>query len=200
MDETLLALHGLALKKAGGAQDVADRVGLPVETVETRLAEGQEAGDVAGAKGMFMLTPAGQRRLAEAYPEVYAEQRADEGLDQAYERFEVINRELLDVFTRWQTVTRSGEQIPNDHTDPDYDAGIIDELGELLERAESVLARFTEAVPRFERHPQRLDAAYDRVLAGEHEYVSRAKVDSCHTVWFEMHEDLLRILGREREE
>jgi len=25
-------------------------------------------------------------------------------------------------------------------------------------------------------------------------------VDSYHTVWFELHEDLLRILGREREE
>ena len=27
-----------------------------------------------------------------------------------------------------------------------------------------------------------------------------AKIDSYHTVWFELHEDLLRMLGREREE
>ena len=181
MDETLLTLHGLALKKAGGPQDVSDRVGLPVGTATARLSQAQEAGDVAGAKGRFMLTTAGQSKLREAYPEVFADLRADPELDRAYERFEVINRELLDVFTRWQTVTRAGEQIPNDHTDERYDAGIVDELGELLERAESVLARFTAAVPRFERHPRRLDEAYDRVLAGEREYVSGAKLDSCHT-------------------
>jgi hypothetical protein len=47
---------------------------------------------------------------------------------------------------------------------------------------------------------RRLDDAYDKVLAGEHDHVSGARIDSYHTVWFELHEDLLRMLGREREE
>jgi hypothetical protein len=46
----------------------------------------------------------------------------------------------------------------------------------------------------------RLAEAYDQVLAGQHEYVSGVRIDSYHTVWFELHEDLLRMLGREREE
>ncbi|NQV20995.1 MAG: hypothetical protein HQ511_06225, partial [Rhodospirillales bacterium] len=43
-------------------------------------------------------------------------------------------------------------------------------------------------------------AALEKAEDGETEFVSGAKVDSYHTVWFELHEDLLRILGREREE
>ena len=35
---------------------------------------------------------------------------------------------------------------------------------------------------------------------GEHEWVSDVRRDSYHTVWFELHEELLRIMGREREE
>jgi hypothetical protein len=200
MDERLLVLHGLALRKSGGPDQVAAVVGLPDEAVSARLDEAQEAGEVAGARGRYMLTPAGRSALDEAYPEVYAELRADPEIGKAYDRFETVNRRLLDLFTRWQTVRRGGEEIPNDHTDPDYDAGIIDELGDELERSEPVLAAFTAAEPRFEVHPRRLDEAYDKVLAGDHGYVSGAKVDSCHTVWFEMHEDLLRMLGRTREE
>jgi hypothetical protein len=37
------------------------------------------------------------------------------------------------------------------------------------------------------------------VLSGAIDYVSGVKVDSYHTVWFELHEDLLRMLGRSRE-
>ena len=37
------------------------------------------------------------------------------------------------------------------------------------------------------------------MLSGEIDYVSGVKVGSYHTVWFELHEDLLRLLGRSRE-
>lgn len=198
MDDTLLVLHGLALRKAGGPDQIAMVLGMDAGTVATHLQAAVANGEVIGARGRFMLTPAGQARLGAAYPEVYAEQRADADLARAYERFEVVNRRLLDVFTRWQTVQRGGEQIPNDHADPDYDAGIVDELGDLVERAEPVLAPFVRAEPRIGIFQQRLDAAYDRVLAGDHDHVSGARIDSVHTVWFELHEDLLRMLGRSR--
>ena len=55
-------------------------------------------------------------------------------------------------------------------------------------------------VTLLERYLHRLDAAYDNVLAGDLDYLSGARVDSYHTVWFELHEDLLRMLGRAREE
>jgi len=96
--------------------------------------------------------------------------------------------------------TAGGERIANDHSDADYDAGIVDRLGAQHERAEKVLDRFAELEPRLAVHKQRLDDAYDKVLAGDLDWVSGARIDSYHTVWFELHEDLLRMLGREREE
>jgi hypothetical protein len=48
------------------------------------------------------------------------------------------------------------------------------------------------------RHKDRLNAALDRISAGDNDYVSGVRVDSYHTVWFELHEDLLATLGIER--
>ena len=43
-------------------------------------------------------------------------------------------------------------------------------------------------------------AALTRRRGGETDYVSGVRVARYHTVWFEMHEDLLRLTGRERPE
>jgi hypothetical protein len=102
--------------------------------------------------------------------------------------------------TDWQMMPAGTERVPNDHSDADYDDDIIDKLGALHERAHRPLERFASLEPRLERYLRRLESAYDKVLAGDHDWVSGARVDSYHTVWFELHEDLLRMLGRERQE
>ena len=200
-DIELLALHGLAVKKAGGTADVAGVLGRGEDEIASALEAAVAGGQAIGAKGTFMLTPAGRSWLDERYPEAYAGFRSDPEATAAYERFEKVNRELLGLFTDWQMMpSAGGERIQNDHSDADYDNGIIDRLGDQHERAEKILGRFAELDPRLAVYTQRLDDAYDKVLAGEHDYVSGARIDSYHTVWFELHEDLLRMLGREREE
>jgi hypothetical protein len=200
-DLDLLALHGLAVKKAGGPAAVAAILGVEEAGVAASLEAAVEAGRAAGAKGTFMVAPAGREWLDERYPEAFAEFRANPAATEAYERFERINRKLLELFTDWQMIPAAGgERIANDHSDADYDAGIVDRLGEKHERAEKVLDDFAELEPRLSVYKERLDEAYDKVLAGEHDYVSAVRIDSYHTVWFELHEDLLRMLGREREE
>lgn len=200
-DLDLLALHGLAVKKAGGPADVAAILGTEESGVAAALEGAVEAGRAAGAKGTFMVAPAGREWLDERYPEAYAEFRADPEATEAYERFERINRELLALFTDWQMMPAAGgERHPNDHSDADYDNGVIDRLGDQHERAEKVLDRFAALEQRLGVYKTRLDEAYDKVLAGDKDYVSGARIDSYHTVWFELHEDLLRMLGREREE
>jgi hypothetical protein len=62
------------------------------------------------------------------------------------------------------------------------------------------VGRCAQAQPRLSRYLERLEFAYDRILAGEIDWVSGVRIDSYHTVWFELHEDLLRILGRTRQE
>jgi hypothetical protein len=200
-DTELLALHGLAVKKAGSPAAVAAVVGADEAEVETALEAAVAAGRAAGAKGTFMVAPAGREWLDSQYPDAFAAFRADPAATETYERFERINRELLSLFTDWQMVPAAGgERIPNDHSDADYDTGIVDRLGAQHERAERVLDQFAALESRLALYKERLDSAYDKALAGEHEWVSGARIDSYHTVWFELHEDLLRMLGREREE
>lgn len=197
----LLALHGLAVKKAGDAAAVAVVLGRDEGEVAAALETAVAEGRAIGAKGKFMVTPGGRAWLDEQYPVAYAAFREDPEASAAYERFERINRELLLLFTDWQMVPGpGGERVPNDHADVDYDNGIINRLGDQHERAEKVLDRFAELDPRLTVYEDRLNEAFDTVLAGDFDYISGARVDSYHTIWFELHEDLLRMLGREREE
>jgi hypothetical protein len=53
---------------------------------------------------------------------------------------------------------------------------------------------------RFNIYKAKLLNAIEKAEEGEIVWVSDTKCESYHTVWFEMHEDVLRILGREREE
>jgi hypothetical protein len=198
-DLEFLALHGLAVRKAGPPSAVADILGEDPEQVASALQSAVEAGRAVEAREIFMVTPVGRDWLLERYQEAFAAFRADGAVTEGYARFERINRELLRLFTEWQMVPVGKETMPNDHSDPEYDDRIIDRLGALHERAERPLQELSALEPRLGEYMRRLDAAYDKTLAGEHDFVSGAKVDSYHTVWFELHEDLLRMLGRERE-
>ena len=198
--DVFLAVHGLVVKKAGTVANVAEVLDLESARVEAALATAVEAGQVLAARDKFMVTPAGRVWLDEQYPVLFAAQRVDEAFTGAYTRFEVVNKILLSLMTRWQTVTVGGASVPNDHADDAYDAGIIDELGAFHDRAVPILKAFTVTVPRLSAYIDRLDAAQSEILAGNSDFVSGARVSSYHTVWFEMHEDLLRILGRVREE
>ena len=195
-----LAVHGLAVRKAAGPAAVAVLLGADEDAVSAALERAVEAGRVVGARGTFMVAPAGQAWLTDSYPMVFADVRADDALLAAYERFEKVNGDLLTLMTDWQTMPAGNSRVGNDHSDADYDAKIVDRLGALHERAERVIGRTAEVVSRLQIHVDRLDVAYDHVLAGETDYVSDVRIDSYHTVWFELHEDLLRILGKTRQE
>jgi pyruvate,orthophosphate dikinase len=45
---------------------------------------------------------------------------------------------------------------------------------------------------------RRLSHALDRVRRGEVSYIARPIIDSYHTVWFELHEDLIALNGLTR--
>lgn len=199
-DLQFLAVHGLAVRKAAGPAAVADLLGAYQPDVESALEDALQRGRAVGARGKFMVSPAGQAWLSDQYPVAYAAARQDGDLEAAYERFEKVNTDLLALFTDWQTVPTGGTRVPNDHADPDYDRRVIDRLGALHDRAERCIGRCAASQSRLTRYLERLSDAYDRVLSGESDYVSGVRVDSYHTVWFELHEDLLRMLGRTRRE
>lgn len=200
LEPELLTLHGLAVKKMADGPEIARVMDLEPDVVQEALDGAVETGDAMAAKGQFMLTPQGRERLDASYPTACQPVRDDDNFVTGYQRFERVNDELKQLFTEWQSRDVGGESVPNDHSDEAYDASIIDRLGQLHEDAQPIVGRFAAVVPRFERYQQRLQEAHDRALAGEHDYVSAVKLDSYHTVWFELHEDLLRLLGRQRHE
>ena len=193
-------LHALAVRKSGTAAQLARLLGAPEPDVAEALEKLTASGAVAGARGIVMPTPAGRSTVEAEYAEKFAGLRSDDAFVAAFDRFEALNPLLLALLTRWQTVSRAGTSVPNDHTDADYDAKVLDELGDLHDKTEPVLAKLAAPAPRFAAYADRLGEAYERALTGEPDYVSGVRVDSYHTVWHELHEDLLRTLGRERHE
>ena len=88
----------------------------------------------------------------------------------------------------------------NDHTDHRWDDRVIDELGSLGRRLAPMCAELAGRLQRFDGYAERYAAAISRVERGEQGWVDGVGVDSCHRVWFELHEDLLATLGIRRGE
>ena len=112
-----------------------------------------------------------------------------------YEDFCAFNAELKQIMTAWQ-VKRDG--TPNDHADVDYDNAVLQRLADLHERVRPLLRRLAQLSPRLAGYDVRLARAAARVAAGDHSYVARIIADSYHTVWFELHEDLMSLAGLTR--
>ena len=77
-------------------------------------------------------------------------------------------------------------------------AAVIAEMEALHRRAEGLLAEFEAPLPRLAGYRPRLNLALGRVRSGEGDWFVRPGLDSYHTVWFELHENLLATLGRRR--
>ncbi|MBK9178875.1 MAG: MarR family transcriptional regulator [Acidimicrobiales bacterium] len=197
----LLVLHGLRLKGFGGPEAIGSVTSLPVEEVGRQLAELQADELVLHREGRltgWSLTPTGrkehERLLAEELDQVGC--RAE--VDGAYRTFLGLNGEMLAVCTSWQVREVAGEQLANDHSDAAYDRAVIDRLVALHDRVRPVVAALRERLERFGGYSVRLRGALEKLLAGQLEWFTRPLIDSYHTVWFELHEDLLATLGIER--
>ena len=75
---------------------------------------------------------------------------------------------------------------------------MIGRLGKVDSAAQVICAELADALARFGNYGRRLAAARARVEAGEHDWMTKPMLDSYHSVWFELHEDLLATLGIER--
>ena len=200
MTDTYLVLHGLAIKKHADAAAIAAAVELDEAEVQAALDEAVAKSRAVRAGEAYSLTPVARVALDGAYSRLFAAQRGDESFGAAYERFEAINRDLKALMTAWQTLEIDGESVLNDHTNKDYDDRLIDRLGALHERAEAILQQLSAGLPRLAIYARKLEAALEKAEDGAIEWISGARIESYHTVWFELHEDLLRILGRTRQE
>jgi len=181
-DDCWLLMHEVRLRGVvdGGAEIIEVRV------VEAGLA-------VRASKGL-RLTPSG-RDLHTAWARVETGGELEAAVDRAYRRFLVLNRELIRVCNDWQV--RPGGS-PNDHADPTYDWSVIDRLVAIDDRVAPILRTTSQRVTRFAGYRSRLRHARERVNNGEPEWLTSPRIDSYHTVWMQLHEDLLLALGLDR--
>jgi len=200
-DPDFLVLHALRLK--GFAEDavIAGITGLDVDEVGKRLQGLADVDQVLRRDGRvsgWSLTPGGRLRHTDDIASELAASAAGDTIKSAYERFLEINQNMLAVCTAWQLRDVDGTQAINDHSDAGYDAGVIQQLVAIHDRVRPVTVDLRDALERFAGYGPRLRGALEKVCAGEHEWFTKPVIDSYHTIWFELHEDLLCTLGIER--
>ncbi|HEY8981635.1 MAG TPA: transcriptional regulator [Streptomyces sp.] len=193
----LPVLHALRCTGAASPTRLGAFTGLPEPDVESALIDLGVEGFVTRSYDAWALTEAGR---AENVRRVTAEldaAGARDALRAGFERFLVLNPELLDLCTAWQLRPVDGTFTVNDHTDPAYDARVLDRFADLDGRFAPVGDELAAALARFGRYRLRLTGALERAVAGEREFVTDGTA-SYHTVWAELHEDLLVTLGLPR--
>ncbi|WP_354699105.1 hypothetical protein DSM112329_04812 [Paraconexibacter sp. AEG42_29] len=168
------ALHVLALR--GVATE------LPGDTAAL------EAADlVASTPGGYLLTEAGTA----GHAALLADERAglaDGALDAAYERFLAANGPFKGLCSAWQSA------------DADARFELLGQLEDLVDRIKPAIRRTADVLPRFAPYGERLTAACEAAVGGDHDMVLSPSKDSVHTIWMELHEDLLVTQGITREQ
>jgi len=148
---------------------------------------------------MFSLSEDGKavaRELLAEDREMWGADRAEAGLGS----FLGLDGRMKVIVTAWQMREVDGAPVLNDHTDPDYDAAVLADLAALHVDADVWLANLSGELPRLGAYKARLSRAAVLIAGGDHNYIASPRLDSYHNVWFELHEDLIVLAGRTRED
>lgn len=192
-----LVLHTLRCIGFAGPGRIAEAAGLDDSDVESELIDLAVTGlvdHVAGGFGGWGLTEAGRGADAAWTTDELDNAGARTSVAEAYDDFLVLNPELLDLCAAWQLRSLDGVVIANDHSNPAYDARVLDRFADLDRRVGGCCAKLSAALPRFGRYRIRLADALLRARAGCADYLTDGTA-SYHTVWAQLHEDLLATLG-----
>jgi hypothetical protein len=136
----------------------------------------------AAAAGLLRVPPGGE---------------AEQELDKLFDGFLPVNRRLRDVCSAWQT---RPDGTPNDHGDTAYDDTVRDRLDEVHSAIGPILRRMTAIEPRLGAYRPRLQEALDKFDDGESNWLASPLMDSYHTVWMQLHQELILMLGLTRAE
>ncbi|MEV4420744.1 hypothetical protein AB0L40_12320 [Patulibacter sp. NPDC049589] len=186
----------LRFKRAAGADALAVLTGGEPDAVRGVLADLAAEGRVAESGGSWTLTPAGVAALDEAVADERAALPAAD-LAALYEEFRGHNDRLKAVVSAWQLRPGDDGPVVNDHQDERYDERVRRSLVKLDERFAPLLHRFSAHLPHLEMYGRRFAAAVDR-LDEDARFIASPLIDSYHTVWFELHEELIAICGLDR--
>jgi hypothetical protein len=196
-------LHAVRLMGVGESPAVAARFGLPSHEANELLLDAEARGWVThssfGGLGGWSLTERG-RVQNEAL--LAAELVGSEGVVRAsHAVFLPLNARFQNAVSRWQLRPLPGNALAaNDHTDHRWDDRVLQDLGAQVAQVTPVCQSLAAELQRFDGYASRLAVALRRAEAGERSAVDGLRGDirrrdSLHTVWFELHEDLIATLG-----
>ncbi|MBF9128404.1 hypothetical protein I0C86_05275 [Plantactinospora sp. S1510] len=181
----LLVLHAVRLKGFADTASVAARFGLDTEQTREELLDAQAHGwvsrssfaDLAG----WSLTGTGYRHNEVQLRDELDRVGARGTVTAVHERFLPLNARASRIFTTWQL----GPGSPTD---------TFHQLADLATELRDLERPLVASLGRFAGYHDRFAAA---VIQADHDpaWITGVEVDSCHRVWFELHEDLIATLG-----
>ena len=200
-ESNLLILHTLRIRGFVELSEIVISTRLKVEEVESHLDSFKENNLVNYREGRiegWMLTQEGRGRSQQLVTSELESSGFREEINSNYQGFLSSNQRFLSLCTDWQLRTVNGEQEINDHSDTDYDEEVIARLVDINGEIQPVCESLADSLNRFEGYSRRFSEALHKVQNNEPEWFTKPMIDSYHTIWFELHENLLVTLGIER--
>ena len=187
-------VRALAIKGAASPEQLAESLDASLDVVQASVEELKSSGAVEVAAGQLRLSATGKLDAAD----LFAIDRADVGrADELLDEFHAFDGRMKQIVTAWQVRDVAGEQVLNDHTDAGYDAAVMEDLAALHDDTVAWLEPLA-AMRRFAVYRSRLGRSLELCRGGDQRFVASPRVDSFHSVWFELHEDLIRLAGKKR--
>lgn len=188
----LTVLQALRFKGRVSNDDLAATLGEDPNDIAATVEQLTRSGLLVDGH-QLRISPEGRERLNELLAE---EREAVDAaaLTAAYDDFRSVNAEFKALVTDWQV--KDGQ--PNTHEDADYDAAVLARLDRLHQQALPIIMAAAAQLPRLGRYAEKLQAALDKLHGGDNSWLSRPLIDSYHTVWFELHEELILAIGLTR--
>jgi len=137
-----------------------------------------------------MLTPDGRAWLSEQLAAERAAVAAD-AIESCYGRFLLLNARFKQLVSDWQQ-SSAGAQ-----TEAAF-AGLVRTLGALHAELRPLLEETAAHLSRLGGYTNRFERALAALRAGDASMLASPLKDSYHTVWFEYHEELIALCGRDR--
>jgi pyruvate, orthophosphate dikinase len=191
VDDELSVLRAVRLRLVARADQVAAATGLGDDIVVGRLAVLAELGLAGDTPRGWRLTPDGQTRLGELLDAERATvDRA--AAAELHERFLVGDRALKELVTEFQVAGADPEACGA------AAAAVAARLDDFHGGASSLAEQAAALAPRLAPFGSRLANARAEVAGGDTRFVAHPLVDSYHSVWFELHEELLHLAGLTR--
>jgi hypothetical protein len=193
----LAVLQAVRLKGRVRPADLAATLGRDLDDIAA-LVERLTASGLLIDGAALRISPSGRARLQE----LLNGERA--GVDPAaiaaaYDEFRPVNADFKSLVTDWQ-LKGGPEGTPNAHDDAGYDAAVLARLDGVHARVLPIIEAAAAQLPRLNAYSTKLLAALDKIKAGDTAWLARPLIDSYHTVWFELHEELIGAAGMTREE